>query len=103
LQIDPAEAATQIVSEADRVREEMLALFRSLNVLRPNKAVMKRARELRERAKALGEVMENLLLHEMAVEIALRQRLGRNPVDGDLITPADEQAAQQILAGFRLC
>ena len=95
--------AAKIVTEAERIREEMIALFDSLNGCRPSKAAMKQARALRERAKALGSVAENLLLQEMAVEIALRRRLGRHPVDGDDVLPQDELAAQQILAGLRLC
>jgi hypothetical protein len=99
----PIENAAKITTEAACIRAAMQALFDSLNGRRPSKAAMKRARELRERTRALGTELENLLLEEMAVEMALRQRLGRNPVDGDDITPADELAAQQILAGFRLC
>lgn len=99
----PTIAAAKIITEADGIREEMRALFDGLNGRRPSKAVMRRARELRERTKALGAVAENLLLQEMAVEMAVRQRLGRNPVDGDDVLPQDELAAQLILAGFQLC
>jgi hypothetical protein len=62
-----------------------------------------RARELRKRLKALDTIAENLLLREMSLEIAVRQRLGCVDVEGQEILPADEWRADQILAGVRLC
>lgn len=103
LPTDPTVVAAGIVTEADCIRAEMQAMFEGLNGRHPSKAMMRRARELRERAQALGAVAESLLLQEMAIEIAVRQRLGRSFVEGEEITPADEAGAEQILAGLRLC
>jgi hypothetical protein len=100
---DPAVAAAQIVTEADLIRSELRAMLDGLNGSRPSKAVMQRARQLRERAKALDATAGRLLRREMAIQVALRQRLGRTDVEGEEITPLDEHIAERILAGLHLC
>lgn len=100
---DPIAAAALIVTEADSIKAEIAALLASLNGRHPTRAMFLRARELRKRLKALDTMAENLLLREMSLEIAVRQRLGCVDVEGQEILPADEWRADQILAGVRLC
>lgn len=100
---DPTAEAAKIVTEADLVRAEMQALLDSLNGSRASKAVLRQARQLRLRAKALGAITERLLCREMAVGVAIRQRLGRTNVEGEEILPADEFVADRILSDLDRC
>jgi len=88
--------------EAERIKQETERLLTELNGRRPRGAILIRARDLRSRSKALGRTIDRLLCEEMAVELAFRERTGRNIKDGDEITPEDERRSAQIIAGFRL-
>lgn len=46
---------------------------------------------------ALQKLIERLTAEDHAVRLALEERLGREPEDGETITAADEQRAEQIL------
>jgi hypothetical protein len=103
LRIDPAERGAQIIVEVDLVHAQLRALIDTLNGRPPSKAAKARARELRLKLRALTSEADSLLLHEEALEIAVRSRLGRTDVEGQEILLADEEAADKILRGLGLC
>src|ERR1700761_4291846 len=87
MRTDPAAKAAEIVAASDLLRDEVDRLCR---IVAPSSLVAERMDELRKRNESLLEQLDAMLLHEFSVEIALRERLGRDPVDGDWITPNDE-------------
>jgi hypothetical protein len=61
-------------------------------------ALRVRLQPFREGLRQLGEQLETAIIGEEAVELAVSERLGRPAKDGDVITPADDFRAEQIVA-----
>ena len=95
---DPETAAARLIEEADAIKAEYDSLI--LHVMTPQRA--KRQRELGKRMGEISVSIGHLLTREMAIEMAVRQRLGRTNVEGETILPEDEAAADLMLAQFNL-
>jgi hypothetical protein len=87
--------------EAKRLRRETENLLKELNARGPTRALLLRARDLRKRVKAQGSTIERLIAIETATVIALRERLGREPVEGEEITERDEARAEEIVTSLQ--
>ena len=68
----------------------------------PTRLQQVRARRLEQRRKALSAAADSALTRELVVWMALRERLERDPKEGEEITPEDERRAAQIVAAFGL-
>jgi hypothetical protein len=96
--------ATQLLRDAERLHAECDALLEDIlhDGRYPTKDDERRIRGLRQDSAALLHVTEALLREQAAIELAIRERLGRDAVDGDDITADDERRAAQIVEGWGL-
>jgi hypothetical protein len=94
----PELQAAKLIAEAEDLKVEWEELI--LHVTTTERA--ERERQLRRRLREIADSIGRLLTREYAIEMAMRQRLGRADVEGEEVLPADDQAADQILAGYRL-
>jgi hypothetical protein len=84
--------------EVIRLREEIDALVAEINSRGKTRPLLLRARNLRKRLRAQSSTIDRLLLTELGTEVAFRERLGRDPVEGDIITPEDDARAAKFVA-----
>jgi hypothetical protein len=89
-----------ILRDAERIRGQYEALLSELlhQGRYPSKEDELRLKQLRQEAGDLAAVTETLLREEEALRLALEERLGREPVDGEPITAEDERRASEIVA-----
>jgi hypothetical protein len=91
-----------IRADADRIRLETMKLVAELRGRRPNSSQLKRVRDLQRRRKAHSKAADAALTKELAVWMALKERLDREPREDDEITSEDERRASQIVSAFWL-
>jgi hypothetical protein len=90
-----------VPEEVKRLREETDNLLRELNGRGPTTATLLRARDLRKRLRARGATIQRLIALETATAIALKERLGREPAEGEEITAEDEARAEEIVISLQ--
>jgi hypothetical protein len=93
--------AHDVPGEVKRLRQETDSLLQELNGRGPTKALLLRAKDLRKRLKKQGSTIERLVALETATVIALKERLGREPVEGEEITDDDEARAEEIVTSLQ--
>jgi hypothetical protein len=103
LSTDPIDVAALITTESASIKSEIDTLLAAVKGRHPSKGQIAKAKELRARAKALDQASEQLLLRELSLTMAVRQRLNRVDVEGETILEADEWLAKKILSGLLLC
>jgi hypothetical protein len=91
-----------IRADYDRIRLETMKLVTELRGRRPNASQLKRAKDLQHRRKALSQAADAALTKELALWLALKERLRREPREDDEITSEDERRASQIVSAFWL-
>ena len=85
--------ATNSRLTAEEIQERTAALDRELKRTGPSWP-------LEVEAKDLLQEIERSMDFEVSVALALQERIGRDPVDGDIITPEDDARAEEISAGW---
>lgn len=101
MQTDKPIRAHDALWEVHRLKQEAEALLKEMNDRGATRALLLRAKDLRKRLKAQGSMIEASLAFEAGAAIAFRQRTGRDPVDGDLILPADDVRGGKFAAALQ--
>jgi hypothetical protein len=60
-------------------------------------ALRARLQPFRENLRQLGEQLETAIVHEEAIALAIEERIGREPKDGEPSLPADDERAEEIV------
>jgi hypothetical protein len=90
--------AKVLLRDAERIRREGENLLSDLQMRYPTKDEERRLEQMRQEAGDLIAVTGTLLREEEALWLALEERLGRKPVDGEPVTAEDERRAEKIIA-----
>jgi predicted RNase H-like nuclease (RuvC/YqgF family) len=91
--IDPqaeAEAAIQLQQDIEQFRKELKAAGTITRALR------RRGKDLQRRLQRQERILAQLIATQEGIAMAFRTRVGRAPVDGDLLTPADDARGREI-------
>jgi hypothetical protein len=94
--------ADRIRAEAESIREETVTLIAEAGGRRPTRFQLVRWRRLQQRRKVLSRAADMALTRELALWMALRERLNRDPREDDQITAEDQRRASQIVSAFGL-
>jgi hypothetical protein len=100
---DPLDYARRAVAETELIKAELRGIMLGLDGRKLPVGARPRVKQLKARWQQLVASFDLLLLRQDALEIVVRERLGRVDVEGETITAADAARADELLAGLRLC
>jgi hypothetical protein len=100
---DPLDFAKWAVAETELIKAELRGIMLGLGGRKLPPGARPRVKQLKARWEQLVATFDLLLLRQDAIEIVVRERLGRVDVEGETITAEDGVRADELLAGLRLC